>query len=65
MIATLLLLSQLSKAPKILFVGNSHTYVNNVPELVRQLLESDKVARKANVKSVSVSLLENAGPEVD
>ncbi len=65
MIAALLMLSQLGKVPKILFVGNSHTYVNNVPEMVRQLLLSDRVARNANVKSVSVSLLENSGPEVD
>ncbi|MEI8283040.1 MAG: hypothetical protein WCG75_11585, partial [Armatimonadota bacterium] len=64
MIATLLMLSQLGKAPKILFVGNSHTYVNNVPEMVRQLLQSDRAARNAKVKSVSVSLLEDAGPEV-
>lgn len=65
MLATLLILSQLGKTPRILFIGNSHTYVNNVPESVRQLLASDSNHRNASVKSVSVSLLENAGPDVD
>ena len=65
MIATLLILSQLGKTPKILFIGNSHTSVNNVPESVRQLLLSDKQVRAAKVKTISVSLLENAGPDVE
>jgi hypothetical protein len=65
MIATLLILGQLGKAPKILFVGNSHTYVNNVPDSVRQLLASDGNRRNANVRSVSVGLLETAGQDVE
>ncbi len=59
------MLSQLGNSPKILFVGNSHTIVNNVPESVRQLLASDSCHRKANVRSVSVGLLETAGPDVE
>ncbi len=59
------MLSQLGNSPKILFVGNSHTIVNNVPESVRQLLASDSSHRKANVRSVSVGLLETAGPDVE
>ncbi len=65
MIATFLILSQLGDSPKILFVGNSHTFVNNVPESVRQLLASDTSHRKANVRSVSVGLLETGGPDVE
>ena len=65
MLAILVVLTQLGKAPKILFVGNSHTAVNNVPESVRQLLASDGTQRTAFVKSTSVALLESAAPEVD
>lgn len=65
MFLTLLLTIQLGQTPKILFVGNSHTMVNNVPESVRQLLLSDKSGRVPKIQTVSVSLLEQAGPEVE
>lgn len=65
MIAALLVLSQLGNTPKILFIGNSHTFVNNVPESVRQLLGSDAVRRSAFVRSISVGLLESSGPEAE
>ena len=65
MFVGLLLLTQLPKASKILFIGNSHTYVNDVPESVRQLLLSDKSGRNPKVQSFSVSLLEAGGPDVE
>lgn len=51
--------------PKILFIGNSHTYVNNVPQSVQMLLASDGSHRKPTVKMVSVTLLEDSGAEVE
>ena len=65
MLAALLVLIQLGQTPKILFIGNSHTAVNNVPESVRQLLASDSHARVAKIQYVSVSLLEDAGSTVE
>lgn len=65
MILNCLLAFELGAKPQILFVGNSHTAVNNVPEMVRQLLMSDSMHRKPNIRYVGVSLLEAAGPEVE
>jgi hypothetical protein len=65
MFATLLILSQLAKAPKILFIGNSHTFFNDVPVSVKRLLESDSSRRKPIIRSIPVGLLETAGPDTE
>jgi len=65
MIGLILLAATLGPKPKILFVGNSHTAVNNVPEMVRNLLASDPAKRQARVQFSAVSLIEDSASVVD
>lgn len=65
MILPILIAATLGQQPKILFVGNSHTAFNNVPEMVRSLLASDSAKRKATIQYLTVSLLEDGGPNVE
>jgi hypothetical protein len=65
MILPFFLTGLLDLNPKILFIGNSHTAFNNVPEMVQKLLASDSAKRKATIQFVSVSLLEDSGPNVE
>lgn len=65
MIPLTLLVLALGSRPKILFIGNSHTAANNVPEMVRSLLASDSSKRQARVRFAPVTLIEDSGTSVE
>ena len=50
---------------KVLFIGNSHTYVNDLPAMVKGLLESDGKHRSVTTRLVAVEFLNNAALKVD
>ena len=52
------------KNPKILFVGNSHTYMNNVPGMVKRLCEKNGISPQiTTVVHSSYSLYDYAYPD--
>lgn len=68
MIAGIVALSLLAPAPKplsILFLGNSHTGNNDVPGLVKSLLESDGTRRKVVTKSYFAPFLNDFSTRPD
>lgn len=48
---------------RILFIGNSHTGVNNVPSMVRSLIESDGGNRKATIDTIMAGHLNDIGDD--
>jgi hypothetical protein len=56
---SIIALSVIATGPRILFIGNSHTQVNDLPAMVKTLLETDGSGRHATVKRVWATLLNN------
>jgi hypothetical protein len=53
-------LAILNPGVRILFYGNSHTYVNNLPQMVKNLIESDDSGRRCQVRHEVVEFLNDA-----
>lgn len=65
MVSAYILALSLGLRPRILFVGNSHTTVNDVPGMVGRLLSSDGSKRVPFIQTMSVGFLESVGPGVE
>jgi hypothetical protein len=57
-IASVIVTSQMVPTQNVLFLGNSHTTTNDLPEMVMNLVESDRTRRRFNVTVRSGANLE-------